>query len=217
MGNLPGVDGITDNLMNISSLSSMTGALGMHIIELKSLFHAVGLHPDASEHGSILPRKLGQFSLPSLVSGDNPTPPRHLYNFNLVLHYTASRLQLDNAHTKLPESPFLTAVSEICRSLLLYSSLRCGDSVNITPFGAISISTLSKFWENEDALWKLLFCMGALNVTNPEEALEIKPDPTWTAEICSTFAETQVCPAPIGTILTLRLIHLSCSTNTLLF
>ncbi|KAJ7782307.1 hypothetical protein DFH07DRAFT_319141 [Mycena maculata] len=174
-------------IKNITLHHSMDGVLGMNFQELDNFFLVVsrGRRVQLSTQG--LYRTLGRFSPPYIIPGD--CPPPDVYTFTLVLHYVANTLDLQSGHRTPPYSPLFGKISELCVDLLEHSSLRRGRTVLVAPFSHITSVSLTTFVKHEDALWKLLFYLGALRVTNPGER---DPDPMWTMEISSAFAHKQL-------------------------
>ncbi|KAJ7497758.1 hypothetical protein FB451DRAFT_1550559 [Mycena latifolia] len=194
IGNFPFFKNNYTNLgavKDISLLPSMSGAFGMTRTEVDSLFSVLsyGRHGVLDRHAARMDLELGVFSLPTIYKDDNP--PYAIYNFDLVLHYAASTLDLDNMHKAVPESPVLQSISQICRNLLEESSLRRGRAIVLAPLRTNPPkSSPLRFVKKEEDLWTLLFYWGVLKVT--AEGRPNDPDPTWTLEIASTFAEKQL-------------------------
>ncbi|KAJ7782302.1 hypothetical protein DFH07DRAFT_790078 [Mycena maculata] len=186
IGNIP-LFRANSRIENVMSLPSMNGALGMSLQELSDFFsvlsHNRRVRLSTRQRG--LFRLLGRFSPPFRTEAGHPPDA---YNFNLVLHYVATSLNLQSAHSTLPDSSLLGTISQHCRSLLENSSLRRGRSVHVAPFHDIDSALFTTFVKHEEALWKLLFFLGALKVTEWKES----PDPMWTMEIASGFAQTQL-------------------------
>ncbi|KAJ7739020.1 hypothetical protein DFH07DRAFT_983801 [Mycena maculata] len=187
IGNIP-LSQTNSDIKNITSLPSMDGALGMSLQELNDLFSVLSHNRRvrlSTRWQRGLFRLLGRISPPFRTQADHPPDA---YNFNLVLHYVATSLNLQSAHRTLPDSSLLGTISQHCRSLLENSSLRRGRSVHVAPFHEIDSALFTSFVNHEEALWKLLFLLGALKVTERKES----PDPMWTMEIASGFAQTQL-------------------------
>ncbi|KAJ7739023.1 hypothetical protein DFH07DRAFT_79199 [Mycena maculata] len=175
------------SIKNITLMWSMDGALGMNSQELDSFFLVLsrGRRVQLSTQG--LYRTLGRFSPPSITSGDYPPPD--VYTFTLVLQYVANTLDLQSGHRTPPPSPIFGKISELCVDLLEHSSLRRGRTVLVAPFPHITSAVLTTFVKHEDALWKLLFYLGALRVIKSGDR---DPDPMWTMGISSAFAHKQL-------------------------
>jgi hypothetical protein len=181
---------------NISSHKTIAGAFGIINSELVSLAtvlsHNRRTKVDLFENGYIF--KFGYFCPPSLLPDDSP---RHIFNFDLVLHHIATTLNLDSPHKTLADSPSLKIISQRCKSLLQHSSLRRERPTVITPFHGISSASLFTIAKDERALRMLLLYLGAIRVTKAGEWTdkgEQIGDLMWTVEMCSLFAHIQVCP-----------------------
>ncbi|KAJ7739052.1 hypothetical protein DFH07DRAFT_778846 [Mycena maculata] len=188
IGNIP-VFGIT-SITNITLHRSMVGALGMDSKELENLFSVLsrGRQKQLSMNENGLRGTLGCFSPPRITPDDDPPPI--VYTFTLVFHYVANILDLRSGHRTPPHSPLFGTISELCTDLLEHSSLRRGRTVLVAPFRQITPVSLTTFVKHEEALWRLLFYLGALvRATNPGDQ---DPDPMWTMEISSPLAHIQL-------------------------
>ncbi|KAJ7091909.1 hypothetical protein B0H15DRAFT_799666 [Mycena belliarum] len=185
-------------IKNISLHPKLKGAFGMTATEVLR-FYSVLSHNRRTNlvATTALFHTFGAFDPPRLYAGDER--PGLTLNFNVVLHYAATTLGLTNDHANLPTSPKLSAIATLSRKLLEDSSIRRGYSMLLPPLSSAgqdllfhTTAPLIEFSTKEDALWRLLFYLGALAVSKQQDTL---PDPLWELKVCGTWAHTQI-PSP---------------------
>ncbi|KAJ7709638.1 hypothetical protein B0H17DRAFT_1173808 [Mycena rosella] len=178
-----------DNISNISLHPDMKGAFGMSDKEVDSTFSVLShCRRVRLQRGPELDRQLGCFSPPLII--DDDASPGAVYNFNFVLHYAASTLNLNNAHTTPPEVPLLVAVPRLCGGLLQNSSLRLEREMVLPLLHIHKITSSTPRLVEFATLWRLLFYLGALRVTS--QTKDLKVNPLWALEVTSPYIRNQL-------------------------
>ncbi|KAJ7646839.1 hypothetical protein FB45DRAFT_182890 [Roridomyces roridus] len=191
VGNLP-LPASARPLLNISTNPTFRGALGMTHADLDGLFTTLSrgrqILLDAND-----PKWRYKLGWCGAAGGFES------YNFTLVFHHVALALELDSVHRNPPESITIQNISKRYTKLLQHSNLGRDLTVRVPPFTEFDTTSLSQ--AIEAPLWRLLFYLGSLRVTNFSEA-DTSQDPTWAMEISSDFARAELysaCePIPFG-------------------
>ncbi|KAK7005916.1 hypothetical protein R3P38DRAFT_3040354 [Favolaschia claudopus] len=189
--------GFVKYLRDISAEKSLDGAFGMTLEEVESIFKVLSCNRRkqlvaktelAHKLGYFMPRPSDKLLQPS----DKLHQPPGVYNFDLVFYHAATTLELMNLmdpNLRNIDLLWLDEISQSCRHLLEYSSLRRGRDIVVPRFGEYTFEMLLHHADTEQNLYALLYHIGGVSVHDVHST----PDPMCTMRHGSPFSAYQLC------------------------